>query len=100
MARSRLFAVAAALAAGVAGCAHCDTCDDMPVPCTGPGCGAALRPGGPAMLGPSPGPFSLSPVTAPGAATTSAPEFTPPPVPDVPADPPTPPPAPDAPQRP
>ncbi len=109
-----LFALASLAALGAAGCAHCDTCDDMPLPCTGPGCGAPVYPYGGVPVAqpetvPSSGPFSptppaagsepsdpgldpptIAPATPPGPAAPAAP-------PVVPASPPA---GPDAPARP
>ena len=100
MARSRFFFVASLFAVGAAGCAHCDTCDNMPVPCSGPGCSAALRTVGSPMDAPSVGPFSTGmssvPMAPPSSGTSAPLNLTAPALPDVPADAPSPPPGPAA----
>ncbi len=70
MSRSRLWMLAGLFAVGASGCALCDTCNQPPVPCTGPGCSAALTvtspsTGGARMpaMGAASGPFAIPPPT-------------------------------------
>lgn len=103
MMRSRLLSMAAILGLGVTGCVHCDTCDDFPVPCSGPGCNASIRPMTPPpwMAAPGPGPMQAAPEGATPA--TSTPTMEPPSPPEPPAEtttPPTPPVAPEGPVNP
>ena len=69
MSRSRRWVFAGLLAVGASGCAQCDTCNQPPVPCTGPGCSAALNVE-PFPSGASPMPATS---TSPGAFTTAGP---------------------------
>lgn len=112
MSRSRLWKLAALVAVVAPGCALCDKCNEPPVPCSGPGCSAAMNiapaPYVAAPMGtPMVGPFATTTVPAAPAATSSAPArgsaaatptFTAPPLPEVPAD--SPPTGPVAPEKP
>ena len=104
MARSRLWKlVGSAVVAISSGCALCDTCNEPPVPCTGPGCSAAMNIA-PAPYGMQPGAGSFAPgmmggvPTAPPSEAQTTPSFTVPPLPEVPAE--SPPPPPDSPATP
>ncbi len=105
MLRSRLFLVASVLAVGSAGCAICDTCDEMPVPCSGPGCNATLRTVGSPMMPLPAGSFSAEavlPIAPPASASETSPALSlkAPALPEIPAEPTTPPPPPPAPVKP
>jgi hypothetical protein len=108
MARPRPWKLAVGLLIGASGCAHCDICDDPPVPCTGPGCSAALNvEAAPINFGTAPpsttaspfAPYSPSGPTQHSAGGTT-PIFTAPPLPDVPPDSASPPAPPVAPEKP
>jgi hypothetical protein len=102
MSRSRLWMIAAVLAAGASGCAQCDTCNNPPTPCTGPGCSAALNVVPPPMMSGSPMP-AMNPASGPFAAAPESgatPAFNAPALPDVPADAASPPVSPSAPDKP
>ena len=101
MSRSRLWMLAGIFAVGASGCAQCDSCNYPPVPCTGPGCSAALN------VAPSPmegtrmpamsaagGPFA-SPPPSNGTARLIAPAL-----PDLPSEAASPPAGPAAPEKP
>ena len=99
MARSRLWKFAAVLAVGASGCALCDKCNEPPIPCTGPGCSAALNIApAPFVAAPGSGPFSTAAAAPTTGSAAAAPTFTAPPLPDVPAD--SPPSGPIAPEKP